>query len=166
MTNPAVRGSAALRNTFPGGAIAGLYQRVDAEKGVGRAAAGYGYPLLNTVGTVTNFTEAQVGTLYAAHINTLKNVAGAGVIVNGARTLKKTDITKYIPARRTLNYVKAQVEELAKPALFQPIGDRLWSALAGSIAGMLSGLWSSGALKGRSAAEAFYITCDATNNPP
>ena len=166
MTNPAVRGSAALRNTFPGGAIAGLYQRVDAEKGVGRAAAGYGYTLQNTFGTVTNFTEAQVGTLYAAHINTLKNVSGAGVIVNGARTLKKTDITKYIPARRTLNYVKAQVEELAKPALFQPIGDRLWSALAGSIAGMLSGLWSSGALKGRSAAEAFYITCDATNNPP
>ena len=166
MTNPAVRGSAALRNTFPGGAIAGLYQRVDVEKGVGRAAAGYGYTLQNTFGTVNNFTEAQVGTLYAAHINTLKNVAGAGVIVNGARTLKKTDITKYIPARRTLNYVKAQVEELTKPALFQPIGDRLWSSIGGSIAGMLSGLWSSGALKGRSAAEAFYVTCDATNNPP
>jgi hypothetical protein len=166
MTNPAVRGSAALRNTYPCGAIAGLYQRVDAERGVGRAAAGYGYTLQNTFGTVTNFTEAQVGTLYAAHINTLKNVAGAGVIVNGARTLKKTDITKYIPSRRTLNYVKAQVEDLTKPALFQPIGDRLWSSLEGSIAKMLSGLWSSGALKGRSAAEAFYVTCDATNNPP
>ena len=26
-------------------------------------------------------------------------------------------------------------------------------------------VYSSGALKGRSAAEAFYVTCDATNNP-
>ena len=166
MTNPAVRGSAALRNTYPGGAIAGLYQRVDTERGVGRAAAGYGYTIQNTFGTVTNFTEAQVGTLYAAHVNTLKNVNGVGVIVNGARTLKKTDVTKYIPSRRTLNFVKASVEEIAKPALFQPIGDRLWASLEGSISKMLSGLWSSGALKGRSAAEAFYVTCNASNNPP
>lgn len=165
MANPAVRGSAALRSTYPGGAVAGLYQRVDAERGIGRAAAGYGYTLSNTYGTLTNFTESEVGTLYGAHVNTLKNVAGVGVIVNGARTLKKTDITKYIPARRTLNYVKAQVEELTKPVLFEPIGDRLWASIEGSIAKMLANVWSSGALKGRSASEAFYVTCDASNNP-
>lgn len=164
MSNPAVRGAAALRETYPGGAIAGLYQRVDTERGVGRAPAGYGYVLQNAYGTTLNFTEAAVGSLYSAHVNTLKTVPGAGVIVNGARTLIKTDATKYIPSRRTLNFVKAQVEELTKPALFQPNGPRLWAGIAGNISKMLNGLWASGALAGKSATEAFYITCDDTNN--
>lgn len=164
MSNPAVRGSAALRETYPGGAILGLYQRVDTERGVGRAPAGYAYTLQNAFGTTTNFNESAVGTLYNAHVNTLKNVAGAGVIVNGARTLLKGDTTKYIPSRRTLNFVKAEVEEITKPALFQPNGPRLWAGIAGNISKMLSGLWSSGALAGKSASEAFYIICDDTNN--
>lgn len=164
MSNPAVRGAAALRSTYPGGAVSGLYQRVDAERGVGRAPAGYNYVLQNAFGTVTNFTEAEVGTLYNAHVNTLKTIPGAGVIVNGARTLKKTDATKYIPTRRTLNYVKAQVEEITKPAVFQPINQRLWSSISGGIAKMLASLWSSGALAGRSTSEAFYVVCDESNN--
>ena len=164
MSNPAVRGAAALRDTYPGGAILGLYQRVDAERGVGRAPAGYAYTLQNAFGTSINFNESTVGTLYNNHVNTLKSVPGAGVIVNGARTLIKTDNTKYIPSRRTLNFVKAQVEELTKPALFQPNGSRLWTGLAGNISKMLNSLYSSGALAGNSPAEAFYIVCDDTNN--
>jgi phage tail sheath protein FI len=164
MANPAVKGSAAIRATYPGGAISGLYQRVDAERGVGRAPAGYSYTLQNAYGTEVKFTESEVGTLYNAHINTLKTIPGAGVIVNGARTLIKTDVTKYIPARRTLNYIKATVEELTKPALFQPINDRLFNSLSGGITKVLSTLWSSGALKGNNASEAFYVVCDNTNN--
>lgn len=165
MSNPAVRGAAALRATYPGGPILGLYQRVDAERGVGRAPAGYGYTLQNVYGVVTKFTEAQTGTLYNAHVNTLKAVPGAGIIVNGARTLKKTDITKYIPVRRTLNYVKAQTEELSKPALFAPINERLWRDLSGRISRMLADLWSAGALKGNNTSEAYYVLCNNTNNP-
>lgn len=164
MNNPAVRGSAALRNTYPGGAIAGLYQRVDAERGVGRAPAGYSYTLQNAYGTVLNFTDADISALYGNNVNVLKTVAGAGVIVNGSRTLVNTDITKYIPVRRTLNFVKAQVEEITKPYLFQPNGPRMWTSISGNIAKTLSQLWSSGALKGRNTSEAFFITCDETNN--
>lgn len=164
MSNPAVRGSAALRDTFPGGAIVGLYQRVDAERGVGRAPAGYAYTLQNAYGVATSFTEKASGDLYNQNINTLKAVPGAGVIVNGARTLKKSTLVKYIPSRRTLNYVKAQAEELTKPSLFEPIGPRLLAGVAGSISKMLSALWSSGALAGRNTSEAFYVVCDNTNN--
>ena len=164
MTNPAVRGAGALRDTYPGGAILGLYQRVDAERGVGRAPAGYSYTLQNAFGVVTSYSEANMGSMYTDHINVLKNVPGAGVIVNGARTLKKTDITKYIPNRRTLNFIKAQVESVTQVAVFQPNTERLWSSISGSIAGVLSDLWSSGALAGRSTSEAFYITCNTTNN--
>lgn len=164
MSNPAVRGSAALRDTYPGGAIAGLYQRVEAERGVGRAPAGYSYTLQNAFGTVLNFTDSDAGLLYGNNVNVLKTVPGAGVIVNGARTLVKTDITKYIPVRRTLNYVKAQVDEITKPYLFQNNGPRMWTSISGNVAKMLGQLWSSGALKGRNTSEAFYIICDETNN--
>lgn len=164
MSNPASGGSAALRTTFPGGAIAGLYTRVDTERNVAKAPAGYAYELRNTFGVVTKFTEAETGNLYKAHVNTIKSVAGAGVIVNGARTLKKTDLTKYIPTRRSLNFIKANVEQISQFAVFEPNGEKLWADVSSRIANFLSNFWSTGGLRGNSASQAYYIICDASNN--
>ena len=164
MSNPAASGTAALRTTFPGGALAGLYTRVDTERGVAKAPAGYAYEIRNAFGLVTAFTEAQVGSLYTQNINTFKTIPGAGIVVNGARTLKKTDITKYIPVRRSLNFIKANVDSLTQFAVFEPNGERLWAELTAKITNFLSSFWASGGLKGRSASEAYFITCDATNN--
>jgi phage tail sheath protein FI len=94
----------------------------------------------------------------------MKAIPGAGVIVNGARTLKKTDITKYVPVRRSLNFIKANVDALTQSAVFEPNGERLWSEISARISNFLSSFWSQGGLKGRSAADAYYIVCDATNN--
>lgn len=164
MSNPAVSGTAALRNTYPGGAIAGLYARVDTERSVAKAPAGYSYDVRNAFGVTTSFTDAQVGTLYGSHINTLKAVPGAGVIVNGVRTLKKTDITKYISARRSLNFVKANVLDLTNFAIFEQNGDVLWSQLSSVLSTFLARFWGEGGLKGANATEAYYIVCDETNN--
>lgn len=164
MNNPAASGTASLRSTFPGGAIAGLYTRVDTERSVAKAPAGYAYELRNVFGTVTKFTESQIGDLYSAHINVTKAVPGAGVIVNGARTLKRTDLTKYVPTRRSLNFIKANVNEISQFAVFEPNGEKLWADLSARIANFLSAFWSNGGLRGNSASEAYYITCNATNN--
>lgn len=164
MSNPAASGTASLRNTYPGGAIAGLYTRVDTERNVAKAPAGYGYDLRNTFGVVSKFTEAQVGELYTAHINTLKAVPGAGVVVNGARTLRKTDITKYVPTRRSLNFVKANVQQISQFAVFEPNGEKLWADLSARISNFLASFWSVGGLRGNSTSEAYYINCDSTNN--
>jgi phage tail sheath protein FI len=102
--------------------------------------------------------------LYSAHINTLKAVPGAGIIVNGARTLKKTDLTKYIPTRRSLNFVKANVEQISQFAVFEPNGEKLWANVSSRIANFLSSFWSNGGLRGNSASEAYYIICNSTNN--
>jgi phage tail sheath protein FI len=163
-TNPAASGSAALRDSYPGGAIAGLYSRVDTERSVAKAPAGYAYDLRGVYGLSKTFTESEVGTLYSANINTLKAIPAAGVIVNGTRTLKKTDITKYIPVRRSLNFIKANVNALTQFAIFEPNGERLWSDLSARISNFLSSFWAAGGLKGNSASEAYFITCDATNN--
>lgn len=164
MIDPSKTGSAAVRETYPGGAILGLYSRVEAERTVAKAPAGYAYDLRGALGLATSFTEAEQGTLYDAHINTLKAVPGAGVIVNGARTLKKTDITKFIPTRRSLNYVKAQAKRLTEFAIFEPNNERLWTNIQVRLSKFLADFWSAGGLKGRNANEAFFIVCDSTNN--
>ena len=103
--------------------------------------------------------------MYDNHVNALKVVPGGGIIVNGARTLKRTDITKYVPVRRTLNYVKSNVDTIASFSVFEPNGERVWTDINTRISRFLSDLWAAGGLKGRNATEAFYIVCDATNNP-
>lgn len=164
MIDPSKTGSAAVRETYPGGAILGLYSRVEAERTVAKAPAGYAYDLRGALGLATSFTEAEQGTLYDAHINTLKAVPGAGVIVNGARTLKKTDITKFVPTRRSLNYIKSQAKRLTEFAVFEPNNERLWTTIQVRLSKFLADFWASGGLKGRTSSEAFYIVCDSTNN--
>lgn len=163
-TNPAASGTASLRDSYPGGAVAGLYSRVEIERGIAKAPAGYAYDLRGVYGTAVNFTESEIGTLYAENINTLKTVPAAGVIVNGTRTLKKTDVTKYIPVRRTLNFVKGGLNELTQFAIFEPNGERLWADLSARTSNFLSSLWSQGSLKGNSANDAYFVICDSTNN--
>jgi phage tail sheath protein FI len=164
MVDPSKTGAAAIRDTAPGGALLGLYSRVEAERTVAKAPAGYAYDIRGAFGLVTSFTEAEQGTMYDAHVNTFKAVPGAGVIVNGARTLKKTSILKFIPTRRSLNYVKAQAKRLTEFAVFEPNNERLWTTIQVRLSKFLSDFWSSGGLKGGTAAEAFYILCDSTNN--
>jgi phage tail sheath protein FI len=165
MPDPARSGTATLRDTYPGGAIAGLYARVEAERTVGKAPAGYAYDLRGVYGLALKLTDAEVGTLYDSHINTMKALPGGLFIVNGARTLKRTDITKYVPVRRSLNYVKSNVESITQVSLFEPNGIRVWTDIKTRISRFLTDFWASGGLKGRNANEAFYIICDASNNP-
>jgi len=164
MVDPSKTGVGAIRNTAPGGAILGLYARVEAERTVAKAPAGYAYDIRNAFGLVTSFTELEQGTMYDAHVNTLKAIPGAGIVINGARTLKKTDITKYVPTRRSLNYVKAQLKILTAFAVFEPNNERLWTTIQMRLAKFLADFWSAGGLKGRNTKEAFYILCDETNN--
>lgn len=166
MPDPARSGAATLRDTYPGGAVAGLFTRVEGERTTAKAPAGYNYDLRGAYGLSTSFTDSQVGTLYDAHVNTLKSIPGGAVIINGSRTLRKTDITKFIPVRRSLNFIKTNIESIANVSVFEPNGERVWTDIKVRLSRFLSEFWSSGGLKGANASEAYYIICDETNNPP
>ena len=71
---------------------------------------------------------------------------------------------KYVPTRRSLNYVKAQSKRLTDFAVFEPNNDRLWTNIQVRLSKFLAEFWSAGGLKGRNTAEAFYVLCDSTNN--
>lgn len=165
MVDPAKTGPAAVRNTYPGGAVAGAYIRAEIDRTVAKAPAGYSMDIRNSFGLVTNFTSTQTGTLYDTYgVNLFKAIPGGGIIVNGTRTLDKTTPGKYIPIRRSLNYVKQGLKDVTAFAIFEPNDDRLWTAVNLRIGAFLAQFWRDGGLKGRNAAEAFYVVCNETNN--
>jgi phage tail sheath protein FI len=141
-----------------------IYGKAERMHSVAKAPAGYTLELANVFGLASNYTEAEEGTLYDANINPVRLVPGTGAIVNGTRTLAPTAPAKYIPIRRTLNYVKARMKTLTQFAVFEPNDVNLRQRVISVIQTDLRTLWANGGLKGTSESQAFYVTCDATNN--
>lgn len=167
MFDPTKTGAAAIRTTFPGGAVAGAYVRSEIARGVSKAPAGYGLDIRNVYGLVANLTETDQGLLYKnQQLNLFTVVPGVGVIVNGARTLARNTSDKFITVRRSLNFLKQAIKESSAYALFEPNDERLWSDLTVKISALLTSFWGTGGLKGRTASEAFYVVCNSTNNTP
>lgn len=165
MIDPSKTGPGAIRATAPGGAIAGAYVRTEIERNVAKTPAGFNVTVRNALGLGTTFTESQTGTLYGNYnVNTLKSIPGGGIVINGGRTLDKTAPGKYISARRTLNYLKQVLKDATSYAVFEPNDARLWTQLSMGVSTLLAEFWTQGGLKGATASEAFYVTCDSSNN--
>jgi phage tail sheath protein FI len=165
MYDPAKSGPTAIRDTFPGGAIAGSYVRSENLRGVAKAPAGYFLDLQNVFGLVATLSDADQGELYAVnHVNCLKTIPGGGTIINGARTLAKGRPDKYITIRRSLSYLRVLLDNQTKFAVFEPNDERLWDRIKVALSSVLTDFWAKGNLKGSNPANAFYIVCDATNN--
>lgn len=165
MADPTKTGPAAIRDSAPGGAVMGAYIRTEVARTVAKAPAGYTTEVRNAFGLVSKPTATQTGTLYDSYgINVFKAVPGGGIVINGARTLDKTSPGKYIPIRRSLNYVKQGLQDITAPAVFEPNDSRLWTALTMRCSSFLNEFWRAGGLKGDNAQDAFYVICDETNN--
>lgn len=165
LADPARTGPAAIRTSFAGGTVAGAFIRSETTRGVAKAPAGYSLDLRNVFGLAVTPTEAQEATLYNTHhVNVLRTLPGGITVINGARTLAKTRPEKFIPVRRTLNFLKSSLEAETGFAVFEPNDSRLWDKIKNSLSQNLTNFWASGNLKGAMASEAFYITCDETNN--
>jgi len=164
VADPTKTGPAALRTSPLGGAIMAIYGKAERMHSVAKAPAGYTLGLSNVFGLVANYTEAEEGALYDANINPIRLVPGTGAIINGTRTLSVTAPAKYIPVRRTLNFVKARVKEVSAFAVFEPNDVNLRQQVVTVIQQELRSLWSKGGLKGNTESQAFYVTCNASNN--
>jgi phage tail sheath protein FI len=165
MSDPTKTGPAAIRDTFPGGAVVGTFIRSEVARTVAKAPAGYASDVRNAIGLTNTFTSAESATLYETHgVNLFKVIPGAGVIINGTRTLDKSTPGKYIPIRRSLNYLKQALQESTQFAIFEPNDERLWSRMSMTAAAILGDFWRAGGLKGASSTQAFYVICDETNN--
>lgn len=165
MVDPSKTGPGAIRSTYPGGAVAGAYVRTEVARTVAKAPAGFDIDIRGALGLETVFTSADTGTLYDTYnVNLFKAVPGAGIVINGARTLDKSSPGKYIPIRRSLNYLKQALSDSTAFAVFEPNDERLWTRLSVTVSSLLAEFWRAGGLKGKNATQAFYVTCDASNN--
>lgn len=165
MADPTKSGVGAVRDTYPGGAVVGAYIRSEINRTVAKAPAGYGLDIRNAFGLTASFTPSETATMYDTYgVNTFKVVPGGGVIINGTRTLDKTTPGKYIPIRRSLNYVKQLLKDVTAFAVFEPNDENLWNQTTLKCSAILSEFWRNGGLKGANTQQAFYIICDGTNN--
>lgn len=166
MVDPSKSGPSAIRTTYPGGALAGIYTRTDAQRSVAKTPAGYDTEVRNALGLAFNTSETFISNTYDYGINSLKAVPGAGIVVLGGRTLQGVKPDKYVAVRRTLNYVKQGALDLSRSAVFEPNGPLLWATLESRLSNFLRTFWGQGGLKGQTSQQAFYVTCDSTNNTP
>jgi phage tail sheath protein FI len=169
ITDPIGRSNSSLRKIGPAGAVAGLYLTTDRQIGPFKAPAGVNATIRGAVATERKFTTAELDSLNSAvsPVNALRSLPGAGVVAMGARTLLQDGTAnKYVNMRRSLIYIRRELELLTEFALFENNDERLWAQVRTIITAFLNDYRNQGGLRGVTAAQAFYVKCDAENNSP
>jgi len=154
-----------LATFVPSGAVAGIYARVDAHRGVWKAPAGLEARIEGVVSLSVSLADAEQSRLNAAGVNGLRTFPG-GHVVWGARTLRGADALasewKYVPVRRLALFIEESVARGTRWAAVEPAGPVLWTALQRDVDTFLFDLFRRGALQGDTPEEAWFVRCDAS----
>lgn len=157
MTNPLTSQDVQLA---PSGHIAGIYARVDLERGVHKA------PANETIRGITRIahdvTAVDQALLNPEGINALRFFPGRGNLVWGARTLTADPQWKYVNVRRLLIFLEHSIERGTQWTTFEPNTEALWEKVRQAVADFLVNIWRKGALQGSKPEEAFFVKCDPT----
>ncbi len=142
----------------PCGAIAGVYARTDATRGVWKAPANA--PLAGVARLTEDVTREGQERLNAPDkaINAIRTFSGRGILVWGARTLAGGEY-RYVPVRRLMLMVERSLREWLQFAAVEPNAPSLWKSVEARGGAFLFDLWRQGALAGSRADEAFFIRC-------
>jgi phage tail sheath protein FI len=155
----------------PSGAIAGLFARTDAARGVWKAPAGTETSLNGVLSLVTDLQDADQGELNPLGVNCLRRFPGVGIVSWGARTLRGSDRVvddpswKYVPIRRTALFIEESLYRGTQFVVFEPNDEPLWSAVRLTVGAFMNTLFRQGAFQGSTPAAAYLVQCDADNNP-
>jgi phage tail sheath protein FI len=148
----------------PSGHVAGIVARSDRKAGVHKAPANE--VVAGAVDLAVNLTDAGQAALNPAGVNALRAFPGRGIRVWGARTLSTDPAWTYINVRRLFSTAIRWIEQNLGQVAFEPNDPKLWTRIGRELRVYFEGLFRTGALKGRTPAEAFYVKCDAETNPP
>ena len=149
----------------PSGHLAGIYARVDAQRGVHKAPGNE--IVLGALGLQQNISKNQQDGLNPQGINCIRNLNG-NIRVWGARTIggDANGEFKYINVRRLFNYLKKSIDQGTQWTVFEPNSPELWAKIRRNVTAFLMTVWRSGALFGNTPEQAFYVKCDEETNPP
>jgi hypothetical protein len=157
-----VRDPSVSRNVYvaPSGHMAGVYARVDVERGVHKAPANEVIRGITKI--AQDVTKREQDLLNPKGINALRFFPGRGNRVWGARTLSSDASWKYINVRRLFIFVEESIEEGTQFVVFEPNAEPLWARVRQTITNFLTTVWRNGALEGTKPDEAFFVKCDRT----
>lgn len=144
----------------PSGYVAGLFAKTDAQRGVWKAPAGTAVALGGAMGVAANFTDVQQGNLNPLNINVIRQFAGSGIVLWGARTVSSDTEWNYVPVRRIGIFLRVSIYRGIQWAVFEPNDEELWSQLRLNIGSFMMTLYRQGAFQGSMPSQAFFVKCD------
>ncbi len=164
VTDPTAKGGGRTY-VAPSGHVAGIYARVDAQRGVHKAPANE--VIRGALGVEMRLSKAHQDGLNPDGINVIRAFNG-NITVWGARTLggDANAEWKYLSVRRLFLFLRESIDEGTKWVVFEPNEPGLWAKIRRNVEAFLTTVWSEGALFGATPQEAFYVKCDAELNPP
>jgi phage tail sheath protein FI len=151
--------------TYPtSAAVAGVFARTDAERGVWKAPAGMDATLRGVQALDGSLTEGQMGDLNRIGLNCIRATPLNGHVVWGARTLVGDDDRgsewKYVPVRRLALYLEESLYRGTQWAVFEPNDEPLWAQIRLNVDGFMRTLFRKGAFQGATPREAYLVKCD------
>ncbi len=154
-----------LRSVGCSGTLAGVFARIDSERGVWKAPAGIEAVLRGLSGMDLRLTDFENGVLNPLGINCLRVLPVYGSVVWGARTLDGADQAgsewKYTPIRRLALMLEESLFRGTQWVVFEPNDEPLWARIRLNVGAYLMGLFRQGAFQGANPRDAFYVKCDA-----
>lgn len=145
----------------PSCAVAGIYAKVDRERGVWKAPANVG--VAATIAPTLKITPADqellnVDPTAGRSINAIRSFIGKGTLVWGARTLAGNDNEwRYINVRRLFNMIEESTWKATAFAVFEANDATTWLKVKDMIESFLYGLWEQGALAGPTPESAYFV---------
>jgi len=145
----------------PSPAIAGIYAKVDGDRGVWKAPANVGLnAVVKPTIEYTNTTNDQLNVDPTAgkSVNAIRPFVGKGTLVWGARTLAGNDNEwRYVSVRRFFIFVEESTKKATEQFTFEPNDANTWVKVQAMIENFLTTQWRAGALQGIKPEHAFYV---------
>jgi len=149
----------------PAGAVAGVFARTDAARGVWKAPAGLDATLAGVLGPSVPLSDGENGELNPLGVNCLRVRPAAGTVVWGARTLAGDDRLasewKYVPVRRLALFIEESLYRGTQWVVFEPNDEPLWAQIRLNVGSFMQRLFRQGAFQGATPRQAYLVKCDA-----
>ncbi len=122
----------------PCGAVAGVFARTDAQRGVWKAPAGLEATLVGVPELSISLNDGENGELNPLGIN-----------------------CQYIPVRRTALFLEESLYRGTQWVVFEPNDEPLWAQIRLNIGAFMQSLFRQGAFQGKTPREAYFVKCDS-----
>lgn len=149
----------------PSAAVAGIWSRTDADRGVWKAPAGEEAKIVGAQQLQYKMTDKQNGDLNPLGIDCLRTFPILGSVVWGARTLYGADAQasewKYLSIRRTAYFIEESLYRGTTWIVFEPNDEPLWSQIRLNVDAFMRNLFRQGAFQGATPSLAYFVKCDS-----